>query len=184
MAPATNNDEMPKDPKELRRLLERARNGDENTLPVLRGFFQKATSVEEFGGDLARLTEESLIAAAAGKDQFQREALRRKQQLMREELCGPAPTPLEKLLVERIVTCWRQLQDADYRFAHAKDWTIIQADYHQRRIDRSHKRFLSAVKTLATVRRLAVPVLIGQVNIAQKLVNKVGVAIQGAGATT
>src|SRR5260370_40943721 len=83
VAPATNNDEMPKDPKELRRLLERARNGDENTLPVLRGFFQKAPSFEEFGGDLARLTEESLIAAAAGKDQFQREALRRKQQLMR-----------------------------------------------------------------------------------------------------
>jgi hypothetical protein len=70
---------------------------------------------------------------------------------MRTELAGPTPTPLEKLLVERIVTCWLQLQDADIRCARAKDLNINQADYHQRRIDHSHKRFLSGIKTLACV---------------------------------
>jgi hypothetical protein len=43
--------------------------------------------------------------------------------------------------------------------------TIGQADYQQRRIDRAHRRFLSAVETLARVRKLAVPML--QVNVAK-----------------
>jgi hypothetical protein len=42
-------------------------------------------------------------------------------------------------------------------------------EYYQRRMDRAHRRYLSAIKTLALVRKLAVPVL--QVNIARKQVN-------------
>jgi hypothetical protein len=37
--------------------------------------------------------------------------------------------------------------------------TFAQSNYNQRRQDRAHRRFLSAVKTLATVRRLAFPTL-------------------------
>jgi hypothetical protein len=96
---------------------------------------------------------------------------------MRTELSGPNPTPVERLLVERIVTCWLQLQDADLCFTQATDLSLRQGDYHQRRIDRAHNRFLTAVKALATVRRLAVPVLIGQVNIASRQVNKTMVAM-------
>ena len=44
--------------------------------------------------------------------------------------------------------------------------------YLQRCIDWAHKRYLSAIKTLAVVRKLAVPVL--QVNIARKQVNVAG----------
>jgi hypothetical protein len=47
--------------------------------------------------------------------------------------------------------------------------TLRQADYHRRRIDAAHSRFLSAVKTLATVRKLALPAL--QVNIGANQVN-------------
>jgi hypothetical protein len=44
--------------------------------------------------------------------------------------------------------------------------------YYQKAIDRAHKRYLSAIKTLAVVREPAVPVL--QVNIARKQVNMAG----------
>jgi len=50
-----------------------------------------------------------------------------------------------------------------------EDRTIVQGDYQQRRMDRAHKRYLSAIKALALVRKLALPVL--QVNIARKQVN-------------
>jgi len=43
------------------------------------------------------------------------------------------------------------------------------ADYHLRRQDRAHRRFLTAMKTLATVRKLGLPVL--QVNIGENQVN-------------
>jgi hypothetical protein len=47
--------------------------------------------------------------------------------------------------------------------------TLAQADYRQRTRDRAHRRYLSAIRTLALVRKLAAPVL--QVNIAKRQVN-------------
>ena len=77
--------------------------------------------------------------------------------------------------MERVVACWLHVQEADIRYAQAKDQSLQWADYYQKRMDRANKRFLAACKTLATVRRLALPVLIGQVNVAGKQVNVAGV---------
>src|SRR5205085_2151017 len=100
-------------------------------------------------------------------------AMIRKLELLRAELAGPNPTPLERLLVERVVACWLQVQDADVRYAQAmKQATMAWSEFHQRRMDRAHRRYLSALKTLAQVRKLALPVL--QVNIARKQVNVAG----------
>jgi hypothetical protein len=125
------------------------------------------------GGDLARQAELSLIHEAAGENIAFREALTRKLELLRAELAGPAPTPVERLLAERVAACWLQLHDADIRLAQrGGKLTLAQADYHQRTRDRAHKRYLSAIKTLALVRKMALPVL--QVNIARKQVNVAG----------
>src|SRR5437899_754455 len=66
----------------------------------------------------------------------------------------PGAPPLERLLADRIALCWLSLHDAEVRFAQAKDLSISQAAYWQKRIDAAHKRYLSAIKTLATVRKL------------------------------
>jgi hypothetical protein len=151
-------------------VLDRARKGDESTLPVVWRILENPDSVDALGGDLALLAQMSFIKAAAGKDLVFREALVGKLASMRDELAGPNPTPIERLLVERIVACWLQVQDADVRYAQGQaSATMTQGDYQQRRMDRAHGRFLSAIKTLATVRKLAVPVF--QVNIAQEQVN-------------
>jgi hypothetical protein len=39
---------------------------------------------------------------------------------------------------------------------------------HQRQIGRFHKRYESSIKTLMAVRQLAIPIVIGQVNIAER----------------
>jgi hypothetical protein len=94
-------------------------------------------------------------------------------ELMRAELAGPDPTPLERLLVERIVACWLQLHYIDIRLPQSEaKLTMKQVEYLEDRRDRAHRRYLSAIKTLATVRKLALPVL--QVNIAKKQVNVAG----------
>ena len=81
----------------------------------------------------------------------------------------PSPVPLSQ-----------QVQDADVRYAQGqKDCTIAQSDYYQRRMDRAHRRFLSAVRTLAVVRRLALPVLLAQVNVAAKQQVNVGPSRRG-----
>jgi hypothetical protein len=153
-------------------LLRRARDGDEATLPVVRDLLEDPGMVDHVGGDLARAAEGLLIQALAGPDLVLREALLRKLDLLRAELAGPDPTPVERLLAERAAACWLQVQDADLRTAQAKDLTVQWATYYQARMDRAHRRYLQALKTLAAVRKLAVPVL--QVNIAKKQVAVAG----------
>jgi hypothetical protein len=162
---------------DLRQLLKRAQGGDSSTLPAIRKMMQDPFTADLFG-NLAQQAELSFIRNAAGEDLAFREALTRKMQLLREELAGPHPTPVERLLVERVVACWLQVQDADVRYAQAqKECTFKQGEYYQLRMDRAHKRYLSALKTLALVRKLAVPVL--QVNIAERQVNVAGVCPVG-----
>jgi hypothetical protein len=156
------------DLKQINELLKRAENGDEKTLPTLRELLKTPGFIDMYG-DLATQAELSFVRSAAGKNVAFREALLAKLQAMRAELAGPKPTPLERLLVERVVACWLHVQDADVRYAQLGNPTLAQGDYFQRRMDRAHRRFLSAVRTLALVRKLALPVL--QVNIAKKQVN-------------
>jgi hypothetical protein len=165
------NDEIPTGPEELREFLTRAQNGDDSTLPAIRKLLLRVpTAVDFFGGNLARKAEESLLNAAAGKDLAYKEAVTRKLELLRAELSGENPTAIERLLVERVVACWLQVQDADIRYAQApNDLPITWKEFYLRRMDKANKRYLSAIKTLATVRKLAIPVL--QVNIAKKQVN-------------
>jgi hypothetical protein len=159
---------------ELRKFLKRTRSGDPSTLPVLRRMLENPAVVDGLGGDLARQAEQSFIQAAAGDDLGFKEALTRKLEMLRAELSGPSPAPLERLLVERVVACWLQVQDADVRYAQAKKLSLEWGKYYQQRMDRANKRYLSAIKALAAVRKLALPVL--QVNIARKQVNVAGPA--------
>jgi hypothetical protein len=163
---------VPTTGEEIREFLKHASSGDASTLPMLRQLLQDPGVVERCGGDLARQAELGFIHAITGDNLAWRESILRKMELLRAELAGPNPTPVERLLVERIVACWLQVQDADIRYSQAKDLTLAGSEYHQRRMDRAHRRYLAAVRTLALVRKLALPVL--QVNIARKQLNVAG----------
>src|SRR5262249_18555628 len=116
---------IPTGTDEMRKFLKRAHSGDESTLPVLRKMLENPTTMEVLGGNLAQQAELSFIGAAAGKNLAFKEALVRKLALMRAELAGPDPTPLERLLVGRVVACWLQVQDADIRYAQGQKDCLI-----------------------------------------------------------
>ena len=161
-------------PETVHQLLLRARAGDPATVPALRTLLANPAVVDHLGGDLARTAQDAMLRAMAGNDLLVREATARKLALLRDELAGPNPSPVERLLVERAVACWLQVQDADVRAVPTGDQTPKLATFHQDRLDRAHRRYLSALKALATVRKLAGPVV--QVNIARKQVNVAGPA--------
>lgn len=178
---APKEEAVPKTTAELKALLKRTQAGDHTALPVVRQMVSNPHYLRLLGGELAETATKSFIQAMSDTDVGFAEAVQKKMELLRAELLGLNPTPVERLLVERIVACWLQVQDADIRTAQGqKDASIRLADFHQRRMDSAHKRFLAAVKALAVVRKLAVPVL--QVNIAKKQVNVVAPA--GIGPTT
>jgi hypothetical protein len=87
-------------------------------------------------------------------------------------VAGGNPTPLERLLAERVVACWLHLHHLEMLYARKDSLTVELGTYYQRSIDRAQKRYLAAIQTLARVRKLAVPVL--QVNIAREQVNLAG----------
>jgi hypothetical protein len=156
----------------LRAILKRSQAGDHATLPVIRKMLEDPANLRLFGGELAETVAQSFLKAIGGEDIGFREAVLKKMQTMRADLLGENPTPIERILVERVVACWLQVQDAEVRFAQRQaDLTMTQGDYHQRRMDSANRRFLAAVKTLALVRKLAVPAL--QINVARKQVNVV-----------
>jgi hypothetical protein len=88
---------------------------------------------------------------------------------MRIEVAGDNPSPLERLLAERVVATWLQVQlfDAFYAFG-LKSGTISQDEHRQKRLDRAHRRHLSAIRTLVQIRKMGPAV---QINIAEKQIN-------------
>jgi hypothetical protein len=159
--------------EELKDFLERAQRGDREVLPLLRQSLDEMPHLARKFVDPARQTERSIMKNYAGDDLLIQEALPRTLKLMREELAGPNPSPLEELLVERVVMTWFQVQYYESLYAqNIGNLTIPRSEYHQKRLDRAHKRHLSAVRTLAQVRKLLKPT-VAQINIAEKQINTV-----------
>jgi hypothetical protein len=115
--------------------------------------------------------------AAGGKQSTEtRESLRQEISRVAAELAGPNPTPIERMLAEVAAVDWFALRLHEARYASASSSqegiTLVQGEHCQRRIDRTHRRFLQTVKTLAMVRKMALPSL--QVNIGANQVNVTG----------
>jgi hypothetical protein len=120
-------------------------------------------------GDLAARAEMAVVALAA-TTVSERAALARRLGHTRRELDGPSPTPIERLLVDRIVTCGLELSYLEERFAQTlRDGDVAAQKHLDHLVDRAHRRYLLAIKMLAQVRRLTVPVV--QLNMANQQVN-------------
>jgi hypothetical protein len=162
----------PKKPDDLLVLAQRAQKGDKTALPALRELLKDPALVDALGGDLARLAQQTLVDKFTGQNLLFQETLRCKLDLLRAELSGSNPTPLERLLVERVISCWLYLHHVEMRCCPKESTSLAVGSYLERSLSAAQKRYLAAIKTLALVRKLAVPVL--QVNIARKQVNVAG----------
>ncbi len=152
--------------KQLRELSDRVNSGERSALTELRTALDKYPWMSSVvGGNLAYQAETSLVNAMYADQIAAKEALQRELEKKRAELSGENPAPIERLLIERVVSCWLQVQHANLVVAQSISVSHAIGDYNQRRQDRSHRRFLAAVKTLATVRRVALPIRV-DVNVA------------------
>jgi hypothetical protein len=150
-------------------------SGDPAALPVVQALLAEGTlgqALVDGVGSPAEWLRQSLILQASEGNVLAQEAMRRKIATVRAELEGDSPTPVERLLAERASLCWFMVYWYESTYANADGWPKHQVELQQRKIDRAHARFLSAVRTLAQVRKLAVPAL--QVNIAKNQVNVAG----------
>ncbi len=147
---------------ELKTLSEEAESGDKGARQALRkAVCESPREVVVEASDLARRGQWALIKTAASGEPLKEEALLASLELMRSEIAGPHPTPLEILLVEKIVSVWvlteslellntAQLtavpksQRVDHKFLK------FYLGWHQQ----AYRQLLNTMKTLAQVRRL------------------------------
>jgi predicted trehalose synthase len=157
---------------ELKGCIAQAQDGDEEALSKVRQILKETPRLARIFRDLAGEAESSLLKRVAGDNPLIQEALPAQLKAMRKELAGPDACPLEKLLAERIVACWLQLQYADVIYAqNLGTMNMVQSEYHQRRLDRLQRRYLSSIKALAQIRKLGPAV---QINIAEQQINTAG----------
>ena len=164
--------------EEVEGFLMRAHEGDKTVLPALREALDMMPELARKLVDPADQAERTMVQNYAGDDLLVKEAIPRTLKLMREELAGHNPSPLERLLVERVVVSWFQLQYFEGLYAqNMRNLTIPQAEFHQKRIDRAHRRHLSAIRTLAQVRKLLKPGTpqVAHINIGERQINTTNV---------
>jgi hypothetical protein len=157
--------------EELALLLRRAEGGDQAVLPELRKLLSDHPALWEGYGDLSAQAEASLITLAAGSNLLLAESLLHKTEAMKAELAGPEASPLERLLAARVITCWLQTSYFDLQISQARDGNPARMKLLMQHLESAHRRQLSAVKMLATIRKLLAPVA-SPVQIATQLGSK------------
>jgi hypothetical protein len=149
---------------ELRALSDRAEAGDKGARKELRRMV-RSSSEEVIGraSDLGRKIGQTLAHTAAGGDPLTEEALLAKLDLMRAEIAGEDPTPLEVLLTERVVSLWmltsllEALIATQYRKVVDDPSERLSPSYliqQSRILESATRRYLAAVRELARVRKL------------------------------
>jgi hypothetical protein len=158
----------------LKELVEKVAKGDKNPLPEIRKILKESPDLAWQMMDFARHTEYHHTKMMVKEEGFgKKEVLSNQLAAMREEIAGDNPSPLERLLAERIVITWLQIQLFEGLYASNMSkgtTTIAQGNYKQKMIDQSYRRHLSAIRTLAQIRKLG-PV---QINIAEQQINTAG----------
>ena len=143
--------------EQLRQLVERAEQGDESVMPELRAALNANPWVWQRFGDLGQQSQGAWLQLIAGRNLLLLESTQRKAAQLRAELAGPAPSPLERLLIERIVATWLQVHYSDASYAQLKGTNPAQHTAALQRQNSAQQRYLQAVKALATVRKLLRP---------------------------
>lgn len=139
--------------EEFLQIVAAADAGGASALFQLREILDHYPSFWQKVADLAGKVEESLIKLISTKSSLLQESLRLKVREMKGNLQGDSPSPLETGVIERIVACWLQVQFAEVASVeHAED---DKAAYWQKRLDQAQRRYMSAVNTLVTIRKLA-----------------------------
>jgi hypothetical protein len=131
-----------------------ARAGDVEVLPALRQMLASHPEIWQQCADLGGNVLRRWIERLSLRDPLAEESLLLKLQAMKIEVGGSNPTQLEALLVDRILVCWLQLQQADGLSSQLDTLPAKMATLILRQQRHAHRQFLTAIHTLAMVRRL------------------------------
>jgi hypothetical protein len=130
----------------------KANAGDRRALEELRDLLDKHPEVCRHAGNLAEIAENSWLALLVEGSALGREATKRQLAALKAKLAGEHPTPIEQLLVDNITVAYLAQRHAEIREACDSGGSIQQAAYRLKRSESALRRYLTAIKTLSTLR--------------------------------
>ena len=151
----------PRTPLEM--TVELARRGVREILPRLRQMLDEHPELVKQYGDLAKRTEQAWLALF-GPDLFTQETTARQLEARRQELADGKPSPLERLVIERVVACLLQVLYFDSREAVGQGVESPEmAAFRLKRQAQANKQLLAAVKSLSELRKVTPPPVVIQI---------------------
>ncbi len=150
-------------------LVELANDGSKEALDLVSKDFMEHPEHALIFGDLDKSAITTRINASFGSQPASCAAVEIKMKDIVKQVAGDDPTPLERLLAQRIAMCWLDLQQQEHKYSVLGNNTTTIYTWQSKMIDRSHNRYLSAIKALAKVKRMKLPSI--QLNIADQQVN-------------
>ena len=164
---------------EREKILQAAMNGDKkqeaSALACIRAFPSEA--VLGWGNPMHPCLKMITLREDTPRARVFREQVEQEYALKLNQVAGDDPTPLERLLAERITVLRFQIThfERTYECALEKGLTALVSEHHLKRIERLHKQYVRAIESLAKVRRLQLPtVTVGQLNVGDKQINVAG----------
>ena len=140
---------------QLKELVAEAKSGNPEGLPQIRQILKTYPALARHYGDLSGHVESKWITRLAGDNACVKESIVIRVDELRSELLGNDPSPLERLLVERIVTSWLMVRYFDTALVIATQGIpATQARFMDEQLQRAQRRHTGAIKALAEVRKL------------------------------
>lgn len=140
-------------PNSLNEFLQRAMTGDSSVLPQLQQHLDAHPSIWAEVGDLGANATNAWVTLIAGANLILGESLRRKVAAMRAELVKEDASPIERLLAQRVVAEWLQVQYADTMVAQFAGHSPKILAYWTKRQVETQRQYLAAIKALTDVAR-------------------------------
>jgi hypothetical protein len=135
--------------EQLKALSKRVKAGDNSAVAEIQQILDGNDALWRHLGDVEKTTEAMLIEVADGSA-ASKESVRRSIAAMKQSLLGTQPTPLQRMAVGRVVSCWL--------FAHFVDrwcgWSVKQggrASDLAKLLEASEKRYQISLRSLKLV---------------------------------
>ncbi|WP_417385391.1 hypothetical protein [Gimesia sp.] len=139
---------------ELKVLIARAKQGDAQVIPRLCEYLDNNPILWTQAGDLALQAQASWVNLIGGQDKHLKQCLVRKVNDIKQELSGPSPSPLEKLLVERVVTTWLRIHYCEAHDAQQDEKSLKWAEYRLKRYRTMADVHTKSIGALSMLRKL------------------------------
>lgn len=144
---------LPTSQERFSSLMERANAGDQEAIRQLRQTLDANQQLWKEGSNLGRLVEEKLIQRVAGRSVLVAESTKRAVAEMQRELAGENPPLIVALAAQRVTASWLNLQMLELEEGNGPaDRSSPEGRWRLRHLDQAHRRFLSALRMLATLR--------------------------------